>query len=102
MGGDRQRETESMREREGERRGEMKLGEKLGLGATVPIERRTLERERGEREHERNLGRRELSGRKCLETERQVQKGRERPREGDRWGQTGAGGARDPGTERQR
>lgn len=36
MGGDRQRETESMRERDGERRGEMKQEEKLGLGATVP------------------------------------------------------------------
>lgn len=53
MGGDRQRETENMGEREGERKGEMKQGEKLGLGATVPIERRTLER--GERENTKEI-----------------------------------------------
>lgn len=63
----------------GRGKGEMKQGEKLGLGATVPIERRTLERR--ERTRKKFRQRRELSGRKCLETE------------------AGAEGKRDPGRQ---
>ena len=33
----------------------MRQGEKLGLGATVPVERGTLEREREERENAKEI-----------------------------------------------
>lgn len=70
------------------------------MGQRFKGEKDKMERER-ERENEKHLREKGPRGRRCLEIERQVQKGRVRSKERDRWGETETGGERDPGNESQ-
>lgn len=108
MGRDRQGETERMGESKGNKeRREIGDGARSEKRERCFRERRRYREKETERDtkrvnNERNLGEWDQSGRRCLETERQVQKGRERPKERDRWSETESRRERDPGKERQR